>query len=98
LNEVNSAIDQMDHVTQQNASMVEENTAASFSLASESQHLAEMIGRFKVDDAPAAPVRARPQPQTAAPSRPRVAAIRGAGAGAGAVRKQDPAKDEWEEF
>lgn len=97
LNEVNSAIDQMDHVTQQNASMVEENTAASFSLASESQHLAELIGRFKIDDLPAPPARTRPQSQTPAPAKPRVAAIRSAGAAA-AVRKQDPAKDEWEEF
>jgi methyl-accepting chemotaxis protein len=49
LREVNSAIDQMDQVTQQNASMVEENMAASFGLASESQQLADLIGRFKID-------------------------------------------------
>jgi len=47
LHEVNSAIDQMDQVTQQNASMVEESTAASFGLASESQQLAGLIARFK---------------------------------------------------
>jgi methyl-accepting chemotaxis protein len=98
LNEVNSAIDQMDHVTQQNASMVEENTAASFSLASESQHLAELIGRFKIDDGAATPTRTRPPAQATAPSKPRVAAIRSTGGGAAAARKHEPAKDDWEEF
>ena len=49
LHEVNSAIDQMDQVTQQNASMVEESTAASFGLASESQQLADLIARFQID-------------------------------------------------
>ena len=50
LREINTAIDQMDRVTQQNASMVEENTAACFGLASESQQLADLIGRFKIGD------------------------------------------------
>ena len=49
LNEINKTIDQLDQVTQQNASMVEESTAASVELASESQQLAELIGRFEVD-------------------------------------------------
>src|SRR5258706_7298285 len=49
LHEINSAIDQMDHVTQQNASMVEESTAASFVLASETQQLTGLIERFKID-------------------------------------------------
>ena len=48
LHEVNSAVDQMDHGTQQNASMVEENTAASFALASEAQQLASLIDRFEI--------------------------------------------------
>jgi methyl-accepting chemotaxis protein len=48
LNEVNIAINQMDHVTQQNAAMVEETTAATHNLANESNELARLVGRFKV--------------------------------------------------
>ncbi|HTK35654.1 MAG TPA: chemotaxis protein, partial [Caulobacteraceae bacterium] len=44
----NSAVDQMDRFTQQNASVVEESTAASFALASESQQLTSLIGRFGI--------------------------------------------------
>ncbi|EKN00101.1 methyl-accepting chemotaxis protein, partial [Acidocella sp. MX-AZ02] len=40
LAEVNSAVNQMDQVTQQNAAMVEESTAASHSLAAEADELA----------------------------------------------------------
>jgi methyl-accepting chemotaxis protein len=48
LTEVNSAIDQMDRVTQQNAAMVEESTAASHSLASEADVLANLVERFSL--------------------------------------------------
>jgi methyl-accepting chemotaxis protein len=40
----------MDQVTQQNAAMVEESTAASHALAREAQDLARLIGRFKVGE------------------------------------------------
>ena len=50
LREINAAIDNMDQVTQQNASMGEENTAACFGLASESQQLEDLIGHFKIGD------------------------------------------------
>jgi methyl-accepting chemotaxis protein len=48
LQQVNVAINQMDQVTQQNAAMVEESTAASHALAREAQDLARLISRFKV--------------------------------------------------
>ena len=48
LAEVNSAVNQMDQVTQQNAAMVEETNAAGANLASESTKLRELIGRFKL--------------------------------------------------
>jgi methyl-accepting chemotaxis protein len=48
LNEVNYAIAQMDQVTQQNAAMVEEATAAASSLRFESSRLADSVSRFKV--------------------------------------------------
>ncbi len=47
LREVSSAADQMDKVTQQNAAMVEETTAAAQSLSQETDNLAQMIARFR---------------------------------------------------
>jgi methyl-accepting chemotaxis protein len=46
LSEVNTAVNQMDQVTQQNAAMVEEANAAGATLASEAARLRELIGRF----------------------------------------------------
>jgi methyl-accepting chemotaxis protein len=48
LAEVNAAMDQMDRVTQQNAAMVEQSTAATYALASEAAELERLIGRFQV--------------------------------------------------
>ncbi|HEY1857916.1 methyl-accepting chemotaxis protein [Acidocella sp.] len=50
LGEVNSAVNQMDQVTQQNAAMVEEATAASHSLASEAEELARLVGQFRIGE------------------------------------------------
>jgi methyl-accepting chemotaxis protein len=46
LDEVNTAVSQMDQITQQNAAMVEEATAASHSLTNEAQSLNKLLGRF----------------------------------------------------
>ncbi|WP_242923243.1 HAMP domain-containing methyl-accepting chemotaxis protein [Caulobacter sp. CCUG 60055] len=48
LSEVNVAINQVDQVTQQNAAMVEQTTAASHALAGQARTLAQLVGRFKV--------------------------------------------------
>lgn len=48
LAEVNTAVNQMDQVTQRNAAMVEETNAASATLASESRKLHELISQFKL--------------------------------------------------
>ncbi|MCM2475354.1 HAMP domain-containing protein [Rhizobium sp. CG5] len=50
LSEVNTAVNQMDQVTQQNAAMVEEANAASATLANEAERLREMIGQFQLGD------------------------------------------------
>ncbi|MBB3138695.1 methyl-accepting chemotaxis protein [Rhizobium pisi] len=47
LREVSAAGDQMDKVTQQNAAMVEETTAAAQSLTHETESLAELLARFR---------------------------------------------------
>lgn len=50
LSEVNSAVNVMDQVTQQNAAMVEETNAASAILAKEASSLRELIGQFQFGD------------------------------------------------
>ncbi|MGO8064371.1 methyl-accepting chemotaxis protein [Rhizobium leguminosarum] len=51
LSEVNVAVNRMDQTTQQNATMVQQSTAASNSLAQEAQKLRELIAQFRLDDA-----------------------------------------------
>ena len=46
LNQVNSAVNQMDQVTQQNAAMVEQTTAAAANLRTEAHDLAGLVKRF----------------------------------------------------
>jgi methyl-accepting chemotaxis protein len=48
LSEVNTAVNQMDQVTQQNAAMVEETSAASANLAQESVRLQQLVSGFIV--------------------------------------------------
>ncbi|WDF73245.1 methyl-accepting chemotaxis protein [Novosphingobium sp. KACC 22771] len=49
---VNTAVGDMDRVTQQNAAMVEEATAAARSLADEARELNTVVSRFHMDGAP----------------------------------------------
>jgi methyl-accepting chemotaxis protein len=91
----------MDQVTQQNAAMVEQSTAASHSLSQEADVLAASVSRFRTGQA-AAPVAARkPAPvahaapvRAAQPVAQTVAALRGG------VRKPSlvVVSDGWEEF
>lgn len=48
LSEVNTAVNQMDQVTQQNAAKVEETSAAGATLANESGRLRELISQFQL--------------------------------------------------
>ena len=70
LGEVNSAVNQMDQVTQQNAAMVEEATAASHGLSGEAQELARLVGQFRIGEGVSAPVLKRAVPK--APPQKRV--------------------------
>ena len=77
LAEVNTAINQMDQVTQQNAAMVEQSTAASHSLSHDTGELVRLTEQFRIDPAgsgAAAP--ARPG-HTARAGRPPARAARG---------------------
>ena len=99
LNEVNSAVNQMDQVTQQNAAMVEEATAAASSLRTEASELMRLVAGFRTDAGYEVPrlevadaARHRPQrnPVAAVQSRLRAAASGG--------RSRAAAPDTWEEF
>ncbi|WP_304217371.1 methyl-accepting chemotaxis protein [Phenylobacterium aquaticum] len=48
LSEVNTAVNQMDQVTQQNAAMVEETTAAAHSLKGQAQVLDQLVSAFRL--------------------------------------------------
>jgi methyl-accepting chemotaxis protein len=92
LAQVNTAVNQMDQVTQQNAAMVEESTAASRSLAHEAEELAHLMAGFKIGKTgPAAqaqaPAARAPQPQRTVP------AMKTMGRGGAAPREEG-----WEEF
>ena len=80
LDQVNNAVNQMDQVTQQNAAMVEETTAASHSLAHEADALSRLVGQFKTDRQ-AAPPTGRPVSGRAAPTPARAPAKPAAGKG-----------------
>jgi methyl-accepting chemotaxis protein len=69
LNEVNSAVTQMDQVTQKNAAMVEESTAASHTLEHEAAELARLVAQFQIDEETPRHVAARPGPPPVPPQR-----------------------------
>ncbi len=84
--QVNLAIGQMDTVTQQNAALVEQATAAAESLEEQAQDLAVIVGSFKVDanqKSISAPLSA------ASPAKSQLHAPKLVAA---------PATDDWEEF
>ncbi len=98
LHEVNAAVSQMDKVTQQNAAMVEEATAASLSVGQEAEAVAQLLAQFEVGADRTAPAAGRPAPRPAAhaprPAPRKVAAIGGRRAPA-PVSAPD---DGWAEF
>ena len=100
LKEINAAVNQMDQVTQQNAAMVEETTAASMALNDEAQMLKSLVARFRAGTASVAAAqtvqstRPQSQPQRAAYQAPRAKA-RAVPQAAGNTAL---AQDDWEEF
>jgi methyl-accepting chemotaxis protein len=97
LAEVNTAMGQMDRATQQNAAMVEESTAASRAVASETDELAQLTKRFNVG---AGPQRANVAPLRRAAPPARAIAMKVTAHGGSAARKPAPevAAESWEEF
>ncbi|MGV3549427.1 methyl-accepting chemotaxis protein [Rhizobium sp.] len=89
LREVNTAVNQMDQGTQQNAAMVEESTAASHSLAREAEALFTLLGNFEIGGPHLAARRAEPAHRPAAHPTPLRPAMKKVAGGGGAS---------WEEF
>ena len=101
LQEINSAVNQMDQMTQQNAAMVEETTAVTHRLASEASHLTDLVGQFTLAGQSGRPrVRSVTPDSVAVPSPARqmvnsVARAFGAGKTATATAASN---DGWENF
>ncbi|KQW31228.1 chemotaxis protein [Rhizobium sp. Root274] len=102
LAEVNTAVNQMDQVTQQNAAMVEESTAASASLASEVTRMREIIAGFRLGQATTVSVAQPSRPQAvraeqkpvASPARRMMAKVASAVGMGGSAQ----VAESWEEF
>ncbi|MEL6887242.1 MAG: methyl-accepting chemotaxis protein [Pseudomonadota bacterium] len=94
LNEINVAMNELDQVTQQNAAMFEETTAASHALTTEADALSAAVARFDLGTAPVAPPVRAPDPTPRAPALPSVS-------GSAALALADEAEIDttgWEEF
>jgi len=95
--EVSTAVNEMDLVTQQNAAMVEESTAATNRLAEEASTLARLITRFRLDGASLAP-RAIGHDSRPVASPARALGQKLAGAFGGGRAATAAVAKEWEEF
>ncbi len=96
LQEISTAINQMDQVTQHNAAMVEETSAATHKLKGEADGLADLVARFRTGEAVqrVAAVRAETRP-VESPARRMMGNVARAFGGGGSAAA---AQENWEEF
>lgn len=73
INEINSAISHMDEATQQNAALVEENTAAARSLSDQAASLLSMMQFFQIGNTATASKVHQLKPKASVPAAPRPA-------------------------
>ena len=99
LDQINTAINQMDEVTQQNAALVAQSTEASKALAEEAGEMSQLISQFNVGSTVATlPLRRSPT-ATRTPNRPVVVPLQRVGRrGAAIAPKLTPQADGWTEF
>lgn len=95
--QVNTAVNQMDQTTQQNAAMVEETTAASHVLAQEAKQLSDLIGKFQIGDARRHIISAV-EPAKVSQNAIRARPASGRNALAVAASKAMPTEASWEDF
>jgi methyl-accepting chemotaxis protein len=105
LQEINTAIGQLDQMTQQNAAMVEETNAASHTLAQDAEGLTALIGQFQLRGASAPQIRQPVRVATSATTRPApspakalMGKLAGAFSPASSVPKASGSAENWEEF
>jgi methyl-accepting chemotaxis protein len=105
IEQVNKAITMMDDVTQQNAALVEEASAAAQALTEQASNLTQLISRYRVGEAAAdeAQAPARPAPAAAverrAPTRPMTGKKRPVAVSAAPARANGAAAaEEWKDF
>jgi len=95
LKQVNSAVGSMDRMTQQNAAMAEEATAAARILATEADELATLVSRFRLNTTASASAAPAPRRDTASAPRSAPKVIRTVGA---LALSSEAADDDWNEF
>ncbi|WP_160285442.1 methyl-accepting chemotaxis protein [Pseudomonas knackmussii] len=93
IEEVNSAVSQMDEMTQQNAALVEEAAASAEALQEQAGMLNQSVAVFKLDDLPRVVPLAAARPAPVAAPQPSSRAARGL-AKVGRAKKDE----DWEEF
>ncbi len=105
LAEVATAMNQMDQVTQQNAAMVEETSAATHKLSAEADNLAALVARFRTGEghaqaSPATVARATQHKPVSSPARQMVGTVARAFGGGRAATARAPVQESesWEEF
>jgi len=101
IEQVNQAVSQMDEITQQNAALAEQASAASVSMSDQSNNMTQLLGFFKAGgySAPVTAVAATQQPVSVATSRPVMAATpQKPQAEAQTFSASTSSNDEWEEF
>ena len=85
--QINQAVTQMDEMTQQNAALVEQASAAGETMAEQARSLLELVGFFQLDSAATQHIQVRSR----APAAPRATVV-------SKKTVRDHSGDEWEEF
>ncbi|OWW21542.1 methyl-accepting chemotaxis protein [Noviherbaspirillum denitrificans] len=102
IGQVNDAITQMDQVTQQNAALVEEASAAAEALKEQADGLAQTVSVFKLDSTQPSTVTSAARPTVVshpAPAKPRVQApLRAASSVRMVANARAATASDWEEF
>ena len=107
--QVNTAVNQLDQMTQQNSALVEQSAAAAYSLREQAMKLTQVVALFRVNGSTSAPAptsrpAAAPRPALSkAPAAPRAAAPSPAPAAALPPKASSPKpaadnNDDWESF
>jgi methyl-accepting chemotaxis protein len=94
LEEVNGAVSQMDSMTQKNAAMVEENTAAARSLLDETNRLVELMSFFHIGGSSSTPAITDRSAAPSAAAQPSVARL----VASSSTAAETEASQQWDEF